>query len=363
MLRLGRIQVLLAAFLALLCVSMSPVTAQGDDIVNFDGLYPKGALDCLYEAADSSKCKSKTVPATNSCFCRNGGNFIMNTAKCLGSSSRDLQTVYRTMKENCDNSETPISIEEKEFMAAAQGDSTTTSAKPSTTSATSTTATDSATTDPATTTTTGPASTSSSADDNGKDQDKEKNMSTGTIIGIAAGVSIAGVAFLAALAWFLVHRRKKGGEESHPMLPQQNLAPAVGHGPHDASTRSSAAYYGVSPPDTGGWPPKKEWGASPDPSVANRNSMFTWESPAHMGMIAPSPPLPQIPIQELDGIQSFPIGTAKAPAEMGGTPVVATPPQPQPQPTATGAGGNGQFVAFQPLGGQQQPYAGHPAWQ
>ncbi|KAL2132623.1 hypothetical protein VTI74DRAFT_3587 [Chaetomium olivicolor] len=371
MLGFRRIRVLPTALLALLLVSLPPAAVANDE-VNFN-FYPTGAQNCLYAAAEASKCKSQTMGETNSCFCRNGGNFVTNAAKCIGKSSRsDLQKVYSVMRDACSVSKTPLSVTEDEFMDAANGGTTTTSARPSTTGATDskTSATDSTTinTATATTTTTTPAGTSPAGDN----KDEKKGMSTGAVAGIAVGVSIAGVAFLAALAWFLVRRRKRVGEESHPMLPQQSHL-GVTPGPVHDSMRFSTAYYGASPPDTGGWPSNKEWVASPDPSVAganypfsNRSSMFTWESPAHLGMIAPSPPLPQMPIQELDGAQHFPTGTAQAPAEMGGTPVVATPPsQPVAPPTGLGVGGGGvQFRAYQPaLQGQQQLYTGQQAWQ
>jgi hypothetical protein len=148
---------------------------------------------------------------------------------------------------------------------------------------------------------------------------------------------VGALALLGAGAFLLFRRRRKLGEESHPMLPQQ--APtSIGPSGHESaaysigpSGRESTAYYG-SPPVTGAWP-KKDWASSTDPRVSNRTSGFNWESPSHLSYpvatLAPSPPLPA---QELDGVQQhFPTGSTEAPAEMGGTPVVTTPPPPAPQ--------------------------------
>ncbi|KAH6632135.1 hypothetical protein F5144DRAFT_490671 [Chaetomium tenue] len=178
--------------------------------------YPAPARQCLYDAADSSKCESKTVAETNACFCRNGGDFITTAAACIGQESKgNLRTVYRTMRDACDTSDTPINVTEGEFMDAAEGTSSTT------------------------------------------------------------------------------------------------------------SSATSAS-------NTGAWP-KKDWGGSPDPRMSDPrisgHSGFNWESPSHLAFpnaaLAPSPP---VPIQELDGSHQFRPGSTEAPAEMGGTPVVTTPP-------------------------------------
>jgi hypothetical protein len=143
-------------------------------------------------------------------------------------------------------------------------------------------------------------------------------LSTGVLAGIIVGV-VGGLAMLGGLGYWLFRRGKKVGEESHPMLPQQ------GHASMAPSGLDSTAYYG-SPPNTGGWP-KKDWGGSPDPRISGHTSGFNWESPSHLAFpsaaLAPSPPLP---IQELDGSHHFGPGSTEAPAEMGGTPVVTTPP-------------------------------------
>ncbi|KAK3306787.1 uncharacterized protein B0T15DRAFT_152688 [Chaetomium strumarium] len=335
-------RVLPAMLVALILVSAS----RAQDTIDF-GFYPKGAQECMYKAADDSKCQSKTVAATNSCLCRNGGNFITNAAACIGQSSAgDLETVYKTMRDACGNSDTPISITEDEFMAAANAvTSTTSTAGPTTTSTSSqsstTTGTNASTTSNASTGT----ATSTAAPADGQKEGEEEEGGGGLKTGVMAGIIVGGVGaavLLGALAFFLFRRRRKLGEESHPMLPQQGQ-PSVAAG-HESTAMHNSAYYS-SPPSTAGWP-KKDWqGPSPD----LRSSGFNWESPAHLsypsggGSLAPSPPLPP---QELDGAQYVaPTGSTQAPAEMPGeTAAVATAP------------GSAQYRPYNP--GQRYPASG-----
>ncbi|AEO55028.1 hypothetical protein MYCTH_2298376 [Thermothelomyces thermophilus ATCC 42464] len=293
-----------AALIALTLASA--VRAQADGVVDF-GFYPEGAQDCLYSAADSSRCESKTVEATNACFCRNGGDFITTAAACIGRSSRDdLRTTYRTMREACGNSETPITITEDEFMEAADdsGPTTTQSSSTATSSTTSTATTTSTSTPP--------------PDD--KEDEGSSGLSTAALAGIIVG-AIPALGLLGALAFIVLRRRKKMGEELHPMLPQQ-----AHHSMAFSASDATTAYYSSPPPDSEAWP-KKDWGASPDPRSSVRASGFNWESPSHLAYpaaaLAPSPPLQ---IQELDGRQHFPPGSTEAPVEMGGSPVTTSPP-------------------------------------
>lgn len=274
-----KLPVLSAVVVALALVSAS----RAADSIDF-GFYPKGAQQCMYEAADASHCESSSVPLTNSCLCRNGGDFITNTAACLGRSSRnDLRTVYQTMRDACDDSETHITVTEDEFMNAANAISTST-ASPEAASA-------------------------------GEDEEKSSGLSTAAMAGIIVG-SVAALAVLGALAFFLFRRRRKLGEESHPMLPQQS-----GHMSLVPTTPEMSGYFG-NPTNAAGWQ-TKDWGHAPNPADV-RKSGFNWESPAHLSYagayaLAPSPPPPAV--AELDSVEHHPTGTAEAPAEMGGTPV------------------------------------------
>jgi len=333
MARFRRIGVLPAALVALVLVATP--TARADDIVDFKD-YPAGAQACLYSASDSSQCESQTVVATNSCFCRNGGDFVTKAAACIGKSSPDdLKATYQQLKLACSYTATPVSITEDEFMEAAAGSETTTtsSTKPTKTSSTDS-ATSAATTGTTATTSTTPSTTpsstaptsSSTASPDNKDKQGSSGLSTGALAGIIVGV-VGALGLLGAVAFILFRRRRKGGEESHPMLPQQahhSIGPS-------AASDGSTAYYNSPPPDSGAWP-KKDWGASPDLRSSKHTSGFNWESPSHLAYpasaLAPSPPLP---VQELDGdgTQRFRPGSTQAPVEMGGTPVITTPPPPQ----------------------------------
>lgn len=304
-----KLRVLPTAVTALILISAS----QAADTIDFS-FYPEDARECLYDAADTSRCESSSVIATNSCLCRNGGDFITNTAACLGQSSRsELRAVYRTMRDACDNSETAITITEDEFMDAADGVASTSSITTSTTSSATSTASTASTTTSGTSTGTVPIETALP----GENEQVDSGLSTGAMVGIIVGASIVGLALLGGLALFLIRRRRKLGEESHPMLPEQS-----GHTSFVPTTPGTSGYFG-SPPDTALWP-KKDWTQSPNPPDI-RASGFNWESPAHLSYpggyaLAPSP-APAPPIQELDSVEHHPTGTAEAPAEIGGTPV------------------------------------------
>ncbi|KAK4134039.1 hypothetical protein BT67DRAFT_305321 [Trichocladium antarcticum] len=307
-------------------------TTQAEDTIDFS-FYPEKAQPCLYAAADLSKCESDTAKASNSCLCRNGGNFITNAAACIGQESRgDLAVVYDTMEDACAYSKTPISITKQEFMAAANPVTSTSSMVTSTTTSASSTAstegTTTSSTSTSTSTSTDAAATTAPPDD---EQDKEASpgLSHAALAGVIGGASAAGLALLGAIAWFVFRRRRKAGEESHPMLPQHGHA-AMASGPYNNNH---------SPPDTGGFP-KRDWALSPDP----RASRFNWESPSHLSYpssvfaeqqvggympnAAPAPSPPPFIVPELDGAAVYPppTGTAAAPAEMGATPIAATAP-------------------------------------
>ncbi|PSR80834.1 hypothetical protein BD289DRAFT_53088 [Coniella lustricola] len=46
--------------------------------------YPAGTQSCFYAAANSSSCDGSTVDAMNECLCGNGGDFVTNSAQCVG---------------------------------------------------------------------------------------------------------------------------------------------------------------------------------------------------------------------------------------------------------------------------------------
>jgi len=113
--------------LFLIAPLLSLISAQ----VNFSP-YPINSQQCLYNAADSSGCPVDSTPyVINSCLCSNGGNFITNSASCIGSADpSDLQEVWTLMAEYCGDTDTPIKLTESQFIAAAG--KTTTSSTPTT---------------------------------------------------------------------------------------------------------------------------------------------------------------------------------------------------------------------------------------
>ena len=88
--------------------------------------YPKAALPCLWRAADSSGCEGDTGAELNDCLCYDGGGFVMETARCVGSDTPDdLVAVYRQMRANCRGTGDTLSVSEEDFLKAGGGDTTT----------------------------------------------------------------------------------------------------------------------------------------------------------------------------------------------------------------------------------------------
>lgn len=195
----------LRAIAPLVLLFLAPVLAIESDF-NF---YPIKAQSCLYRAAKPAKCGGANVEVEqlNECLCGNTGNFILNTAQCLGEEDPgDVQNVYRIMSSACADSDTPMDVSQSQFYAAAKGELVST-----TSSLTTASATESATVSVTPTST--PSDTAPSGDEDG-------GLSTPAVIGIAVGGSLVGIAFVGGLAAYLIRRRRKGGEESHPMLPR-----------------------------------------------------------------------------------------------------------------------------------------------
>ncbi|KAK4226741.1 hypothetical protein QBC38DRAFT_479837 [Podospora fimiseda] len=277
------VRVLPTALLALIFVSTSRAGT-----IDF-GFYPKSTQECLYAAADTSRCESGSVSATNACLCRNGGNFVTDTASCLGrSSSSDLEAVYTTMEDACRNSNTPLNVSKESFMSSAS------SPTPST-----------------------PTNTSAPSEEKDKGDGK---LSKGALAGIIVG-AIAGAAVLGVAIFFLWTYTRKRREESHTMLPYEqptqpghmSLLPTLG----DESTSYS------SPPDT----------RSSSIRPYHRASGFNWESPHQLvynaeadvsdtqnsacqsySPVATSPP--GLAVVELDSINTQPAAIYEVPAEM-----------------------------------------------
>lgn len=79
--------------------------------------YPQAARPCMDQAGSAAGCDAIDTHALNDCLCGNGGNFITNTAACLGKSARgELQRVYSLMSGACAKTSTPMKLHQKEFM-------------------------------------------------------------------------------------------------------------------------------------------------------------------------------------------------------------------------------------------------------
>ncbi|ERS97273.1 hypothetical protein HMPREF1624_06604 [Sporothrix schenckii ATCC 58251] len=193
---------------------------------NFDA-YPVGTRSCLDSASTASGCNGDTVTAMNDCLCSNTGNFVIGAAECIGKSDlADLETVYTTMASACSFSNTPLSVSQKDFLAAGNGTySSSTTTMPSTTSGTAS-ATPSLTTITTTsnghtqTITTTAGTPTKTGDSSNNDNNNGGGMSSTTRTGIIAGATVAGVAIVAVLAYFLVRmwRKRQATEENRPML-------------------------------------------------------------------------------------------------------------------------------------------------
>lgn len=323
------------------------LAASGVAAVTDFSFYPLAAQDCLYKASNSSSCPETSVSETNKCLCSNGGNFVTNAAKCLGTSDpKDVSTVYSTMRQACSDSKTPLSVTEQQFLSAASPKSSTTSSASRTSTSTSTTSssTGSTTSTSQSESTTGsPTPTGSRDHQNSGTQQGEKGLSTGAKAGIIAGGAIAGVALLAAVVILLVRRkRRKDSEESHPMLLQ---------GSHFYPTPGETVVVGhnTSHHSGGSWQDEAKWRPTNTPSPDPRNSTFNWETPydpvgsppmkqgfatpplQQQGYLTPLPPLQQ---------GGFPAGQFHA---YQPPPLSPQPPVPQPPPV------------FELVGSSQQP--------
>ncbi|KAL2267115.1 hypothetical protein VTJ83DRAFT_4392 [Remersonia thermophila] len=338
MVDLGRMRLLPVAIATLMLIPASH--AVEDDWSH----YPSGAQPCLAQAGVSSRCEARTVEAQNACYCRNGGNFVTTTAECVGRTAPELlDAVYEMMKVSCSDSNTPLTISKAAFMEVARvGEPETTTSR---TTRAGTTETSEPTDGPTGTTASGPATVtatrpSTPTPSSGTDDEEDEGgsgLSAGALAGIIVG-AIGGFVVLAAIIYMIMQQRKKTGEESHPMLPQSNHPYGAPSAASMAASGQDTSYYGASldpaaatAAAASSWHQKKEWASSPDA----RTSSYTWDSP-YPGGGTPTPTQPGaaavvVPIHEMDGSQHFLPGSAHAPAEMSGSPVVV----PQQQPGVT----------------------------
>ncbi|KAK3379181.1 hypothetical protein B0T24DRAFT_494374, partial [Lasiosphaeria ovina] len=299
------ISILPSSLVALILISTSQAASPSF------GFYPENSQDCLDQAADTANCPSSTVEVLNSCLCSNGGDFVTNTAKCLGTKDPDdVDAVFDTMQSACANSQTPLNMSKARFESIAASAASTTTSKTRTTLSTSTKSSTSKTTSStqaSTTTTTSSSATptkstgpeQTDAGKGGQDANNNSNgLSTGAKAGIIAGSLIVGLALLGAIVhFFMRYRRRHDGEESHPMLTSRarhvSLVPTLSDAGAGAGAGShySNNYSNMSGPvggTLGG--AKYSYMQISNAAAGNRVSMFNWESPdvlAYPGSPAP----------------------------------------------------------------------------
>ncbi|KAK3940255.1 hypothetical protein QBC46DRAFT_127459 [Diplogelasinospora grovesii] len=317
-----------SALVGLVLVSLTRAASSPIDF----SFYPSNAQDCMYRASNASSCAADTVEATNNCLCSNGGDFVTNTAACLGQDDPgDLQKVYDSMSSACENSNTPLTVAQNQYMSAA-----------SVTSTNSATSTKSAskTSEPATTPTTLVTSTTGSASPSAtgvpqRDQnnpDGQGGLSSGARVGIIAGSVIAGLAMLGSLVWFFLrYKRKKDEEESHPMLAQQKFAFGAPGSDYSSAVPTTPEINALAM-DTGGngdhseaWPQDNKYRPVSGQTQGTRISGFNWETPDDLGWDHPPVPAadePKLSVMQRQGPPVFELqGSTQLPAEVPGMPL------------------------------------------
>lgn len=218
---------------AALQLSLLVRTAGAGSAENDFSAYPEQALPCLWRAADGSGCSGDSGAELNDCLCYNGGDFVLETARCVAAEAPGiLAAVYKQMLANCHGTGDELSISEEEFLEAGRtatgggssgGSSSTgvstgtdTSLLGSTTATTSPSTSASATTTAARTPTTlktadslstAPATaTSSAAMPLPTEAPGTGSLSTGAKAGIGVGAGVGAIAAVFAACFLWVSR-------------------------------------------------------------------------------------------------------------------------------------------------------------
>ncbi|KAL1852393.1 hypothetical protein Daus18300_012226 [Diaporthe australafricana] len=197
---------------------LTPPTRASVD-VDFSA-YPASAQPCLTQAVETSGCSSKdTVTEMNDCLCSNTGDFVLDSAKCLGSlgNAATMSTVYETMQQSCSETKTPLSISEAQWLAEGNKETAITSTV-TTTIGTMVLTFSTTITPTATATATSASTTAASRMESGQDDDEEGSssddeddeLSLSAKIGVITS-SIAGAMTLACIACMIIFftKRKK----------------------------------------------------------------------------------------------------------------------------------------------------------
>lgn len=178
-----------------------------------------------------------------------------------------MESTWEALSLHCSDSNTPLSISKKEWMAEQSSVSTTTSAKTTSNTATKSTM----TTTSAGLTTTATVTTTPTTTSSPPPEDSDTGLSGGTRIAVIAGSVVGGVAVLAAAAFiFFRYRRRRNGaayQEVHTMGAQSpygrmSKAPAP-YGSPDLG--GHASYQSTTASDLGSASdPRRSWHPSPD---------------------------------------------------------------------------------------------------
>lgn len=255
--------------LALLNATLSSAAVHRRAVTNDFSDYPSGTQQCLDDASDDSRCSGNTVPQMNQCLCSNGGSFVTNAAKCIAREDPDdMESTYEILSLHCSDSNTPLQISKKNWMAQQSSVSTSTTA----TRTTSNTATKSTmTTTSAGHTTTATITATPTATSTPVPEDNATGLSGGARIAVIAGSAVGGAAVLAAAVFiFCRYRKRRSGaayEEVHAMGAQSpynriSKAPAPFGSPDLGGHQS---YQSTTASDLGSASdPRRSWHPSPD---------------------------------------------------------------------------------------------------
>lgn len=260
----------LLLLLPLLLASLSSAAVYRRAVTNDFSDYPSGTQKCLDNASDDSRCSGNTVPQMNQCLCSNGGSFVTNAAKCIAvEDPDDMESTYEVLSLHCSDSNTPLSVPKKQWMAqqSSASSSTTSSRTTSNTATTSTMTTTSAGHTTTATITANPTATSTPPP-----EDNDSGLSGGARIAVIAGSAAGGAVVLAAAVFiFCRYRKRRNGaayEEVHAMGAQSpynrvSKAPAPfgspdlgGHSSYHSTT--GASDLGIAPDPRGSWHPSPD---------------------------------------------------------------------------------------------------------
>ncbi|KAI5868014.1 hypothetical protein GGS23DRAFT_608576 [Durotheca rogersii] len=220
-------------------------------IENDFSAYPLQSQQCLYQAATASQCQGDTGEEMNTCLCRNGGNFVYDTADCVASKSRgDLTSVYETLKANCAGTGVTLSVSKAAFLshvatdddddddtdissssslppASASPTDTTTATQTTTTSVSSSTSVSISTSTSASplgsTLAPSPAENGGSGSSGGGNSSGGSGLSQTAKLGLGLGAAF-GVIALGLLAWFVrAYSRRHGAAGAAPSVARPSM--------------------------------------------------------------------------------------------------------------------------------------------